>query len=426
VVATVFVIVLPAFAVSALVPAAGAAWLLVSVPLAIVLSVVAASAGAEFWMRRPGSKDLVFADLMLWGWLRRYRAVRRLAEAREVFGHDAKGLDADQRIEALSRLSSLLDARDAYTHRHSRRVTRHAERIAGRMHLSPAEVAKVRTAAALHDVGKIHTPSEILHKAGRLTEAEFAVIKRHPSDGADMLSGIEDREITAMVRHHHERVDGTGYPDGLSGEEIPLGARIIAVADTFDAITSRSYRGASSHKRALDILAKEAGTQLDRGAVSAFLGYYSGRRSVAWSALLTAAPHRLLAWLGSSSQGLAAGMPSLALTLPALGAAALLAVPNPTPSSLVDAHRSGKPGRSSSHISSAAPPGATPDAAQLVSERRRPRQRSRRESGARRRAHQPSPVSTVIPVSVPRDPKTPTSNQPDTVAHPDRYSLVLG
>ena len=327
-IATCFVLLVPAAIVTALVPAGHPALLLVSVPLAVALSLVASRIGAAIWKRRSRSRDLVFADLMLWGWLRRFRAERRLAEARSVLGPGAEtaGLSAEHRVEALTQLSGLLEARDSYTHGHSRRVTRHAERIARAMHLPPAEVARVRTAAALHDVGKIHTPREILNKPGRLSEEEFAVIKRHPGDGADMLAGIGDAEITAMVRHHHERLDGAGYPHGLAGEDIPLGARIIAVADTFDAMTSsRSYRRAGSHKKALDVLSREAGSQLDARAVAAFLGYYSGSRSVAWSALAAAAPQRLFTWLGSATQGLGSGAATVATTLPAIGVAALLA-----------------------------------------------------------------------------------------------------
>ena len=131
-----------------------------------------------------------------------------------------------------------------------------------------------------------------------------------------MATGLGDPAIFAMIRHHHERLDGKGYPDGLAGEEIPLGARIIAVADTFDAITSdRAYRRAASHKRALDVLAREAGTQLDAAAVAGFVGYYRGLPTVAWSAFATAAPQRLFAWLGSLTPGVGAG---------AAGAAALL------------------------------------------------------------------------------------------------------
>ena len=321
--------ILPAVAVWAIVPTGSTALVIASVLLAMALSVGAASAGSASWQRRPGSRDLVFADLMLWGWLRRLRTERRLTEARRVLGlsgGDPRQLSPDRRVEALKRLSGLLEARDAYTHGHSRRVTRHAERIARAMRLSPADVAKVRTAGALHDVGKLRTPREVLNKPGRLTDEEFAVIKRHPVEGADMLSELGDAEITAMVRHHHERLDGAGYPDGLAGEEIPLGARIIAVADTFDAMTSsRAYRGACRHRQALDVLAKEAGAQLDPGAVSAFFGYYSGRRSVAWSALVTTAPQRFFAWLGSTTRGVGTGAASLAQVLPAVGVAAVIA-----------------------------------------------------------------------------------------------------
>ena len=188
------------------------------------------------------------------------------------------------------------------------------------MGLPAAEVAKVRTAAALHDVGKLHTPRSILNKPGRLTDSEFALIKRHPVDGAVMASGIGDPEITAMIRHHHERLDGRGYPDGLAGEDIPLGARIIAVADTFDAITSnRTYRRASHHKRALDVLSSEAGKQLDGDAVSAFRGYYRGQRTVALSAFIAAAPQRFLSWLGGASPAIGAGAATATSLLIGLG-----------------------------------------------------------------------------------------------------------
>ena len=310
--ATASVVIAPALAVWAIVPRGEAALLLLSVPLGMLLSVLAARLGTALWKRAPGSRDIVFADLMLWGWLRRCRTERRLARAETLLGADAEGMS----VEALTRLSALLEARDGYTYGHSQRVTRHAERIARAMGLGADDVAKVRTAAALHDVGKLHTPRDILNKPGRLTEEEFATIRRHPGDGAAMANGVGDPAIAAMIRHHHERLDGKGYPDGLAGEEIPLGARIIAVADTFDAITSdRAYRRASSHKRALDVLAREAGTQLDAEAVAAFVGYYRGRPTVAWSAFATAAPQRLFAWLGGLTPGVGVG---------AAGAAALL------------------------------------------------------------------------------------------------------
>jgi hypothetical protein len=139
-----------------------------------------------------------------------------------------------------------------------------------------------------------------------------------------MAESIGDPEITAMVRHHHERFDGGGYPDALSGEEIPLGARIIAVADTFDAMTSaRAYRPAMRHSRALKILRRESGTQLDPGAVAAFVEYYSGQRSVAWWAVWTTAPQRLAAWIGSLLN--TTGAASISQSVAAIGTAAAIA-----------------------------------------------------------------------------------------------------
>ncbi len=217
VIATTFVVVLPAVLVSLLVPAGSLALLALSLLLGVALSLAAASVGGAIWSRLPGSQDRVFADLMLWGWLRRSIAERRLAQAEKLLGADPQGAS----LEALIDLSELLEARDARTYGHSQRVTRHAERIATAMGLPAAEVAKVRTAAALHDIGKLHTPRSILNKPGRLTDSEFALIKRHPVDGAVMASGIGDPEISAMIRHHHERLDGRGYPDGAVGRGHP-------------------------------------------------------------------------------------------------------------------------------------------------------------------------------------------------------------
>jgi putative nucleotidyltransferase with HDIG domain len=318
--ATFAVLGLPALAAAGL-----QAWLdlppVMSMLCAVLLSLAAANLGSAYWMRRPESRNLVFGDLMAWGWLRRMRAERRLAEANDLLG--ANGLENHRHVEVLKRLASSLEARDPYTYGHSKRVTRYSEMIATRIGLPEAEVAKVRTAAAVHDVGKINTPRAILMKPGRLTETEFAVIQRHAPEGAAMVAGIGDDDITAMVRHHHERLDGTGYPHGLSGDEVPLGARIIAVADAFDAMTSsRPYRPSRPHKRAMEILSDEAGTKLDARAVGAFRSCYSARTSVAWSALLFAAPQRLASWAGSALGS--GGTAPLASGLSALGAAALL------------------------------------------------------------------------------------------------------
>jgi hypothetical protein len=142
--------------------------------------------------------------------------------------------------------------------------------------------------------------------------------------GAEMVSDLDNGEITEIVRHHHERLDGRGYPDRLGGDAIPLGSRIIAVADTFDALTStRAYRKASEHKVALDILKKEAGSQLDGSVVEAFLRYYSGRRSRTWWSAITAIPERLLGRIGSGVEKI--GVAGLANGVTAAGAAVVIA-----------------------------------------------------------------------------------------------------
>lgn len=323
--ATALVIALPAVLVASIVPRGGL-WLTVASALsAVALSVATASVGAALWKRQPRSRDIVFADLMLWGWLRRCWTERRLSQARDLFDA-ARRAGPAVNVELLIGLSRLIEARDAYLHGHGRRVARYAVRIAHALGCPPAEIAKIRAAAEVHDVGKLYIPRTILNNPRRLTEAEFAVIKRHPVEGAEMLTVVGEPEITAMVRHHHERIDGFGYPDGLIGAQIPLGARIIAVADTFDAITSsRAYRPAGAQKEALDILSEVAGSQLDAVAVAAFLEHYSARRPVALYALAAAVPQRILERLGAVSHGLGASVAASAPILPAVGAAALLA-----------------------------------------------------------------------------------------------------
>ena len=293
--------------------------------VAVALSMLVARLLAGLWTRHERSTDLVFGDLLVWGWVRRALAERRLeAASRELANPTESG---DSHADLLRRMSALLEARDPYTHGHSRRVARHSERIARELGLPPEQVAKVRAAALVHDIGKINTPRSILTKPERLTEEEFALVKRHPSDGAAMVADVGDAELTSIVRSHHERIDGTGYPDGLAGADIPIGARIIAVADTFDAITStRPYRDPRTHKQALDVLRGEAGTQLDADAVAAFATYYDARRSVGWAAVLVAAPQRLLAGVGGVSGGLGAGVAPLAQTACGVGGIALVGV----------------------------------------------------------------------------------------------------
>ncbi len=324
--ATASIVVLPALLSAALVPRGGVLRALASVALAVAASLVIASAEAALWKRCRGSQDVVFADLMLWGWVRRYRSERRLARTRALYDVATRAAPAVS-IDLLTTLSDLLEARDAYTHGHSQRVARHAERIARAMHLQADEVAKIRTAASVHDVGKLHTPRQILNNPRRLTQGEFEVMKRHAADGADMLATVGDPDIADIVRHHHERIDGSGYPDGLAGSEIPLGSRIIAVADTFDSITSnRAYRRASTQKKALDVLSHESDRQLDAAAVAAFSQRYGARRSIAGLTFTTALLQRAVLALQATSAGLGSQLAGASSLLPAIGAAGLLAL----------------------------------------------------------------------------------------------------
>jgi HD-GYP domain-containing protein (c-di-GMP phosphodiesterase class II) len=142
--------------------------------------------------------------------------------------------------------------------------------IATHLGLEPCEVARIERAAGVHDVGKIIVSPEILEKPGRLSHAEFEEVKRHAVFGARLVAPLEDPRLTAIVRHHHERIDGSGYPDGLRDGMIPIGARIIGVADSYDALTSlRPYRDPLSEREAILVLNAEAGRTLDPEAVAA-------------------------------------------------------------------------------------------------------------------------------------------------------------
>ena len=168
-------------------------------------------------------------------------------------------------FQSLLGLANALEAKDEYTRGHSNRVAALARRLALEAGLAVREADVIAQSGLLHDLGKIGVPESILRKPGPLTEEEWAVMRRHPLTGAQIVAPLEFFSDGALiVRHHHERDDGSGYPDGLSGERIPIGARIVAVADVYDALTSeRPYRPALTHAVALDRLATEAGRTLD-------------------------------------------------------------------------------------------------------------------------------------------------------------------
>lgn len=173
--------------------------------------------------------------------------------------------------ETFEKLLDSLAARDPSTAVHSEHVADLSERIARALGLPEDEVDKIKSAARIHDIGKIGIPDSILLKPGPLTEGEWEIMKRHPLIGADILKGLEvyDRAID-IVRHEHERWDGSGYPDGLRGTAIPLGARIVAVADVYDALISdRPYRKAFPREKALEMIREMRGTKLDPEVVDA-------------------------------------------------------------------------------------------------------------------------------------------------------------
>lgn len=176
-------------------------------------------------------------------------------------------------LSTVKSLASAIDAKDEYTRHHSTRVTEFTMKIAAKMNFSGKELGDLELAALLHDVGKIAVPESILNKPGKLTDAEFKLIKEHSARGENILSPVvELKEIARVVRAHHERYDGTGYPDKLKGREIPLGARIMALADTYDSITSeRPYRKPASHRFAVKEIIGCSGTQFDPEVVEHFL-----------------------------------------------------------------------------------------------------------------------------------------------------------
>ena len=186
--------------------------------------------------------------------------------------------EQSQRIQELflrgvQMLARALEAKDAYTSGHSIRVSRYAVATAARLGFDDPGLDGIRLGGELHDIGKIGTSEAVLHKPGTLTAEEFRQITEHPALGERMLSPLahELPDVLGIVRSHHERLDGRGFPDGLRGEKIPIEARIVAVADSFDAMTTRRpYRESRSPDEAFTELRRVAGTQLDPEAVEAF------------------------------------------------------------------------------------------------------------------------------------------------------------
>ncbi len=181
----------------------------------------------------------------------------------------------------LKSLVNALEAKDLYTGKHSERVTRYATEVARKLGCSGAQIESMQTVGYLHDIGKIGVRDSILNKPGPLTTDEYEIVKKHPAIGDSIVSelGLSPEE-RSIIRHHHERWDGAGYPDGLSGEDIPLLARIVSVVDAFDAMTSeRAYRHAMSREESIAELLRNRGRQFDPSTLDAFLEIMSGTRT---------------------------------------------------------------------------------------------------------------------------------------------------
>ena len=175
-------------------------------------------------------------------------------------------------IATVRALSNAVEARDAYTGKHAERVAAYGMELAGAAGLEAADSPQIEFGFLLHDVGKVAVPDAILFKSSSLTEEEYALVRRHPIIGSEILRDVDFLgEGKLVVRHHHERWDGSGYPDGLTGDAIPLAARVFAVADALDALTTnRPYRPASSFAHARKVVVDGAGTQFDPDVVAAY------------------------------------------------------------------------------------------------------------------------------------------------------------
>jgi putative nucleotidyltransferase with HDIG domain len=199
---------------------------------------------------------------------------RRLEQVIKSVGVPEEGQDVTSpALETVTALAFAIDAKDPYTQGHSQNVAHYCTLVGRHLKMPESEVEELRLAAVLHDVGKIGIPERILNKQGALEPEEFEVMKAHAVLGAKILEPLRSLpRIQRIVRHHHERWDGSGYPDGLVGEAPPLAARLIAIADAFDTMVSqRTYKLARSRQEAFEELRRCSGTQFDPDLVEAFL-----------------------------------------------------------------------------------------------------------------------------------------------------------
>ena len=190
------------------------------------------------------------------------------------FNFDHESMPSNRIFEIASSLAGAIDAKDPYTKDHSTKVAKYSEALARAINLPEDELERIRLGALLHDVGKIGIPETVLQKQGPLSDEEWVIMKQHPTIGAEkvLMPNASLRDLIPIVKYHHERIDGKGYPEGLSNGDIPLAAKIVAIADTYHALTSdRPYRKGMSIEKAVSILEEGAGSQWDADLVRTFI-----------------------------------------------------------------------------------------------------------------------------------------------------------
>ncbi|MCB9719729.1 MAG: HD-GYP domain-containing protein [Candidatus Omnitrophica bacterium] len=215
---------------------------------------------------------IVVLAMMFYIWMRELKDKKTLQLLNENLLHAQEKLERAE-IDVISALILTAEAKDPYTHGHSKRVAAYSLAIAQEMHLSEEEQKIIERAAILHDLGKIGIDDSILRKDDILSDKEWEIMKGHPQKSIDILDPLKFLEKEKeIILSHHEMIDGSGYPNGLQGEAIPLGSRIIAVADAFDAMnTARSYRAALPEENIIEELNKSSGTHLSADVTNVFL-----------------------------------------------------------------------------------------------------------------------------------------------------------
>lgn len=331
----------------------------VSVLLALGAGLGTAQLAATAWRRTAALPGAGPSEHLPQRWLRHRQAHRRMSQLVRQLGEQPPAPSQDS-LDMVLDLCRALARRDPYTRAHSGRVSRLSESLGRQVGLSKDECEVARLAALMHDIGKLGIPPSILNKPGPLDSYETGLVAQHTVIGAALVAPIAGPDVARAIRHHHERMDGGGYPDGISAEAIPTIARLVAVADTYDALVSdRAYRPARSRVEAFAVLRDVAGTQLDATFVEILIEMESARVPLgAWGAFgpillplgallrrtrhlvnvspVPAAAATTALVLGASSLGLVPGLalaPAVvAARAPRHAASAALTLPAPDPS----------------------------------------------------------------------------------------------